>query len=474
MSFSRAWADVRPSRLILALLTALVLAAVSPAGATVPRNGYGLGISDPDPIPSNSLRERFAALRPRIFRVIVDWNVVDNPPLKAQVASRIARARAAGVEDVTVSFGAPAAYVDPQTWIAKVGAFVDELSPLVNAWSPANEPNFARGGGLGRRWMATTRDNSGPTAPYGYGVAVAARYSAALKGFLALRHPDDVLLSPDLLDDYDDDLADGTPLRTVDVGGRRVSTVADYLRQFRAAGGQLGEALAWHPYNGANRRDITSTDDIAAEVPGLPIWVTEVGAAGQMPGKRFQHAGETYQRDTVDWILGPGLASHPRVERIYYWHMRDHNPVWDTALVRADGSPRPAWYSWCAAAHDRDASDPDCADTGPVAPRRLHAFAPDPVWRPPGGLIASGVTAVETWPGRTVLLARGPDSALWERHLDGREWSAWRSLGGVIASDPVAVSRGDGRLAVTARGSDGQTWAIDFDGVEWSAWRRAP
>ncbi len=264
----------------------------------------------------------------------------------------------------------------------------------------------------------------------------------ALSGFLALRHPDDVLVSPDLHDDYDGDLSDGTPLRTVAVGDRRISTVADYLRQFRAAGGELGAALAWHPYSGVNRRDMTSTVDIAAEVPGLPIWVTEIGAAGQIPGGRFERAGETYQRDTVDWMLGPGLASHPQVERIYYWHMLDHNPVWDTALVRADGSPRPAWRSWCAAAHGDDPSHPDCVETGPAAPRRLDAFAPGPVWRPPTGLIASGVTAVEPWPGRTVLLARGPDSALWERHLDGSDWSAWRSLGGAITSEPSAASPG--------------------------------
>jgi hypothetical protein len=464
---------VRPSRLILALLTALVLAAAaaSPASATVPRNGYGLGISDPDPVPSNSLRERFAALRPRIFRVLVYWDMVDDPTLRAQVGARIARARAAGVKEVVVAFGGPDRYLDPATWIAKVGSFVDEFSPYVDAWSPVNEPNINPGGAP--NWLSTTHANAKPVQPYGYGVDVLARYSDALAGYLALRHPDDRLLSPDFHDEYDSDLSDGTPLRTLVSGGRRVSTVSDYVRRFRAAGGRFGVALGWHPYYGANLRDMTSTNDLAAAVPGLPIWVTEVGAAGHIPGHP-EWWGEGYQRETVDWMLGPGLASHPRVERIYYWHMLDHNPVWDTALVRTDGSPRPAWYAWCAASHGDDAGAPDCARPAPVPARRLDAFAPDSVWRPPTGLISSGVTAVEPWPGRTVLLARGPGSALWERRFNGHSWSAWRSLGGAIDSDPVARSQGDGRLTVNARGSDGATWEIDFDGVAWSAWRRAP
>jgi Glycosyl hydrolase catalytic core len=459
--------------LVALAATAVLLVAVAvPAGATVPQNGKGLGISDPDPIPSNSLRERFAALRPKVFRVIVDWNVIDDPGLEAQVATRIARARAAGVDEVAVAFGGPAAYVAPEAWIAKVGAFVDKYSPVVNAWSPVNEPNFNPGGVP--NWLATTPRSSRPTAPHGYGVEVLARYSQALNGFLAQRHPDDLLLSPDLHDDYDGDLSDGTPLSTVVTDGRRISTVADYLRHFRTAGGELGAALAWHPYSGVNRRDMTSTEDIAAEVPGLPIWVTEIGAAGQIPGGRFERAGEAYQQETVDWMLGPGLASHPQVERIYYWHMLDHNPVWDTALVRADGSPRPAWYSWCAAAHRGDRSHPDCAAARTVEARSVETFGPGPVWRPPSGLIASGVTAVEPWAGRTVLLARGPDSALWERRLGGREWAPWRSLGGVIESDPVANSSGDGRISVSARGADGAAWEIDFDGVEWTEWTRAP
>ena len=474
MTSSPVWADVtcRALALISLLAALLVLGSPATAQATLPESGRGLGISDPDPIPSHSMSDRFAALRPRLFRLIVDWNVVDDPGLKEQAAARIARARAAGVEEVAVTFGGPAGYVSPEAWIAKVGAFIDEFSPQVSSWSPVNEPNHNPGGVP--NWLAGTPHNSDPAQAYGYGVEALARYSTALAGFLALRHPDDLLLSPDLHDDYDGDLGDGTPLRTVEEDGRRISTVADYLRHFRAAGGRLGAALAWHPYSGVNRQDMTSTEDVAAELPGVPIWVTEIGAAGQIPGGRFEQAGEAYQQQTVDWMLGPGLAAHPQVERIYYWHMLDHNPVWDTALVRSDGTPRPAWYSWCAAAHGGEPAHPDCAGAAASAGRRIDVFAPRPVWRVPGALIASGATAVTPWPGRSVLLARGPDDALWESHSEARGWSAWRSLGGLISSDPAAVASGNGRITVTAEGADGARWEIAYDGVDWLPWRPLP
>lgn len=453
--------DLEPGRrLRIALLAAVVtLCAATPAGATVPADGSGFGVSDPDPIPSRSLGEQFSGLRPQLFRLIVDWNVVDDPGLKLQAAERIDRARAGGAREVIVAFGRPAAYVDPAAWLAKVGAFIDEFTPYVDWWSPLNEPNHRSGDEP--NWMATTPHSGASTPPYGYGVDAAARYSSALASFLAARHPDDGLLSPDFHDDYDDDLGDGTPLATVSDGGQRVSASVDYIRHFREAGGDLGAALGWHPYSGVNRRDLTSTEDVAGAFPGLPIWVTEIGAAGSIPGGRFTELGERYQLDTVEWMVG-ALATHPRVERLLYWHMVDHNPVWDTALVRADGSRRPAWYTWCAAAHAGRAADPDC-DAGGIWQ----------AWRSPGGLITSQPAVVSPSAGRLSLFARGADGALWERRHDGAGWSEWESLGGAISSEPAAESPGDGTIRVSARGADGAQWEKGFDGQSWSAWAPA-
>ena len=133
-----------------------------------------------------------------------------------------------------MAFGGPTGYVAPETWIAKVGAFVDEFSP-VNAWSPVNEPNHNPGGVP--NWLATTPRNRARPRPTAT-ASGAARYSRALGGFLAIRHPDDLLPSPDLHDDYDGDLADGMHARTAS------PTTADLHRRrlfalIRAAGGEL-------------------------------------------------------------------------------------------------------------------------------------------------------------------------------------------------------------------------------------------
>ena len=77
-----------------------------------------------------------------------------------------------------------------------------------------------------------------------------------------------------------------------------------------------------------------------------------------------------------------------------------------------------------------------------------------------------------------MLLATGPDSALGERHLDGRVWSPWRSLGGSIGvsalgavlahqvasqvKDGIAGLAADGRLDLAGMVSK----RIELDDVE--------
>ncbi len=457
------------SRLVIAV--ALLGLAVAPAAhATVPQDGSGFGISDPDPLPTRSLGPAFHDLQPRVFRMLVPWNIADDPGLRLQAADRLAVARREGVTEVIVSFARPDVYVTPEEWLAKVGAFVDEFAPQVDWWTPVNEPN-QRSGRL-PNWMITTPRSGRPVAPYGYGVDVAARYSVALAGLLAAR-PGERQLSPDFHDDYDFDLGDGTPLRTVDAGGgRRISTVADYVESFRAAGGQFGAALGWHPYYGANARDMTGTEDVAAAVPGLPIWVTEVGAAGSMPGGRFTALGDRVQLETVRWLTADpaGLGAHPRVARMLYWHVLDHNPVWDTALVSADGTRRPAWYAWCAASHGGRAGAPDCSPGG--------------IWREgaaPAALFGEAPALISSADGTLWLFARGEDGAVWVRRrmpaAGGEGWSAWESLGGLLASPPRAEPLGRDGIRLVARGSDGALWEKRYTGGEWLAWapvRAAP
>jgi Glycosyl hydrolase catalytic core len=331
-------------RWILLLALALGLALPAPATAALPADGSGFGISDTDHIPSRSLDASFVLLRPQHFRFIVPWDLLDDPGIRAQHAERIALARAAGASEIAISIGPPSTEVSPAVWLDRVSRFVAAFSPSVRWWSPANEPNHSSSG-----WMSGL-----------HGARVVAQYSAALSALLTLAHPTDRLLSPDF---HDDLTSEGRVRR--DANGD--STVELYVREYLAAGGTLGDAVAWHPYYGVIHSSLESTEDLMEDV--LPtsappeIWVTEVGALIERLDSNgaVKVAQAPEQQDAQVRFVTEQLAAEPRIARISYYHVRDHNPVWDSALVDELGERRPAWYTWCVARHGGDASDPDCA-----------------------------------------------------------------------------------------------------------------
>jgi Glycosyl hydrolase catalytic core len=333
-----------PRRLIILTCIASALGLPAGAQASVPRDGSGFGIADNDHIPSRSLDASFVLLRPQHFRFIVPWDLLDDPGMRAQVADRIGLARAAGATEIAISFGTPVAAVTPEVWLDRVARFVAAFSPSVSWWSPANEPNHPSSG-----WISSAA-----------GAATLAAYSRSLSALLALAHPTDRLLSPDFHDDYGPD-----NLVRRDANGD--STVELYVRAFLATGGTLGDAVAWHPYDGAMRQSLESTTDLLANVlpPDAPfdIWITEVGGILERRDSdgALKIAQTPEQQNAVVSFITGRLAQQPRISRISYYHMRDHNPVWDSALVDELGARRPAWYTWCAARHQCDASDPDCA-----------------------------------------------------------------------------------------------------------------
>ena len=199
-------------------------------------HGYGLGSpTGRSSTPCGSAR----ALRPRSP---VSWLDVVDIRRSRHRGPRSPRSRRGGRGRDRV-LGAPPRRGSAD-WIAKVGAFVDELSPLVNAWSPATS-QLRRGGGLGGDgWH-----HAGQPGP---------RATATARGDGRYRRAEGFRPAPPMTSA----LTTARRLRRRSRDGTRCapwpwraagSDRGDYLRQ-PGAGGQLGTALAWHPTTGPPAR----------------------------------------------------------------------------------------------------------------------------------------------------------------------------------------------------------------------------
>jgi hypothetical protein len=319
----------------------------APALAVVPHDGYGFGITDPDPRVMRSMGSQFAGLRSGTFRLLLPYDLMDDHKLVAQTVRRMQVAEAAGVDEILVSFGPgrtwrPGDSPPPRgEWAAKVREFVEAYDARVDVWGPANEPNEGVG------WL---KDEDGVRKLAGY-------YAELYKLIKRERAGSgDKLLSPEFHDHLD---RSGSPIPAGSPYPPEYSTLDRYIDLYEAyidgegVGDGFGDFVGWHPYKGLRLQSRAGTDDLAAALPAAtPIWITEVGSVRHVAfDTTVINQSPAEQRSDLEWLVGSssGIANHPRVARIYYWHMRDHNPNWDTALVGDNGAKRGAWYVWCSA-----------------------------------------------------------------------------------------------------------------------------
>jgi len=426
-------------------LVALAFAgqALLPASSSADVGAGGWGIADDFHVPSISLNQSFDELAPKSFRIIAAWEQLNDAGYRSQIQAKIneanAAARAPGGMEIAVSFSVPpqtwqGATLTGQAWMDQVTPFIARFTPDVEWWSPMNEPGL-------KGWTFTPS-----------GAAAVADFSVRLKNYLEQSQPADKLLSPDFNDHYN---SDGTLKRHLD----GTSFVERYVKLFDQAGGEFGSAVAWHVHGGVRFKSLLSTDDLvttlgATKAASLPIWVTEAGA--HLDDSRVPGQTEAQQDDQVKWMVdtASGLASHDRITRMSYYHVRQDTEVnatpcaphpnpWDTALVTACGKRRLAWYTWCLAARQKDAA---CYDASPSAaswgPSRLDVL----------------------WAGNT------DDNGVYRKSWDGAAWSSIGSLGGTTSSTPAVVAPADRRLDVYTRGGDNAVWYRRYDGSAWSNW----
>jgi hypothetical protein len=72
--------------------------------------------------------------------------------------------------------------------------------------------------------------------------------------------------------------------------------------------------------------------------------------------------------------------------------------------------------------------------------------------------------------GRTFVVARGEDNALWANEITPGGGLGWAPVGGDLSSDPDAAIGPDGQLYVAARGANGETFVNVYNGSEWGGW----
>jgi len=77
--------------------------------------------------------------------------------------------------------------------------------------------------------------------------------------------------------------------------------------------------------------------------------------------------------------------------------------------------------------------------------------------------------AASRGPGDMVVVARGADGAIYERHLAGGSWTPWSSIGAQAMSGPAAAAYGD-TIQVFALGADAAVWQNVLRAGSWSGW----
>ncbi|HYP55143.1 MAG TPA: FG-GAP-like repeat-containing protein [Solirubrobacterales bacterium] len=311
--------------------------------------------------------EGFGRLKPEVFRLMLPWNSKEGPPAGvlpghpnywryeqrqkwiARTHAMIDRARTHGVDTIVVTLRSnthrdyPASGADlflPSVakYEQEVTKVIQEFALKVDVWGGVNEPNL---------WP-TFEGNCCRKIP----AATLAEYQSRFAGAVNTWDSSALDTSPDFSDNTEN----------------WKSYVEEYKAEWAkryGAGGAFANVAALHTYGAIQAMSLQKVNEYAGMLPaGKEIWVTEAGAHFTTPQAQAQK---------VAWMTNgaSGLASHDRVTRIAYYHMRDHNSAWDTALMEENQAPRPAWYTWCAAAHGNNGSHPDC--TG---------YPPPPPWRP--------------------------------------------------------------------------------------------
>jgi hypothetical protein len=289
------------SKALLGLLAVLAVGALAPAHASAVTLGVG-GIS-----PEGLSSPLFAALGVREARVGVAWNaaVTRDPTARRQFAAWLDAAQAARVTPL-VSFSRAGIAPDPARYGHAVSAFI-RMFPQVRRYTAWNEPDW----------------RSGPVARHPQ--LAAAYYNvlrSACRGCIVLAG--DVFLPAEQLQPW----------------------LARYVKALHGA--PIGWAL--HNYRDV-REHSTKQLRVLMSLTRGPIWLDETAGVLRRGNWRTQSSGAAAGDER---FLLSIARRYPRVSRIYHYEWQTaFTDTWDSALIGANGKPRPAYQVLAAAARGR-------------------------------------------------------------------------------------------------------------------------
>jgi hypothetical protein len=289
------------SKALLAVLAGLAFGALAPAHALAVTLGVG-GIS-----PEGLRSPLFLALGVREARVGVAWNaaVSRDPTARRRFAAWLDAAQTAGVTPL-VSFSREGIAPDSARYGRAVKAFI-RMFPQVRRYTAWNEPDW----------------RSGPVARH---PQLAAAYfnvlRAACRGCIVLAG--DVFLPAEQLKPW----------------------LARYVKALDGA--PIGWAL--HNYRDV-REHSTKQLRVLMSLTRGPIWLDETAGVLRRGRWRTQSRGAAAGDERFLLSLA---RRYPRITRVYHYEWQTApTDTWDSALINANGTPRPAYHVLAAAAGAR-------------------------------------------------------------------------------------------------------------------------
>lgn len=325
--------------LLAALLAVLAAVALATASAAPPARALTVGLSDQhvetfsDPL--------FTGLGIRQARLVVPWDVVSTDPRLAD--AWLAAARAGGIEPL-VAFGrsvgshcpsAPCVLPSVSTYTAAIRAFLTRY-PWVTQITPWNEGND-------------------PGQPTWHQPAQAALYGNAV----ATLCPACTIVAGDVLDN---------------------GTQASWLGTYLASANPVPSVWGLHNYIDVNYGHTSGTESVLAAVPGQ-VWLTETAGLVRYVTSTGTTTFPYDEQRAADATAGAFAiaAAHPdRIPRVYLYQWREgpSTATWDSGLVRADGTARPALAVVRSHLPPPPVATPPTAPAAPAAPTTVSPVAP--------------------------------------------------------------------------------------------------